>query len=100
LRPDWLTAPPNERSILEPLPDLATLSDSDLKELIDQLQREEQEVSYRRRLLHGKIDILRAELVARLQKQVGAGESPLSEVDVDKLTEILAGKAAPPTEAS
>jgi hypothetical protein len=83
---------------LEPLPDLATLSDPDLKELIDQLQREEQEVSYRRRLLHGKIDILRAELVARLQRQVGAGESPLSEVDVDKLTEILAGKAAPPTD--
>jgi anti-sigma-K factor RsiG len=85
---------------LEPLPDLATLSDSDLKELIDDLQREEQEVSYRRRLLHGKIDILRAELVARLQRQVGAGESPLSEVDVDKLSEILAGKASPPDEAS
>jgi hypothetical protein len=83
---------------LEPLPDLATLSDSDLKELIDDLQREEQEVSYRRRLLHGKIDILRAELVARLQRQVGAGESPLSEVDVDRLSEILAGKATPPTE--
>ena len=84
---------------MEPLPDLATLSDADLKELIDDLQREEQEVSYRRRLLHGKIDILRAELVARLQKQVGAGESPLSEVDVDRLTEILAGKATPPIEA-
>ena len=83
---------------MEPLPDLATLSDSDLKQLIDDLQREEQEVSYRRRLLHGKIDILRAELVARLQRQVGAGESPLSEVDVDRLTEILAGKATQPTE--
>jgi hypothetical protein len=82
---------------VEPLPDLATLSDADLKALIDDLQREEHEVSYRRRLLHGKIDILRAELVARLQKQVGAGESPLSDVDVDKLTEILAGKAAPST---
>ena len=85
---------------MEPLPDLATLSDSDLKELIDDLQREEQEVSYRRRLLHGKIDILRAELVARLQRQVGAGESPLSEVDVDRLTEILAGKASPPADAN
>jgi hypothetical protein len=82
---------------VEPLPDLATLSDTDLKELIDDLQREEHEVSYRRRLLHGKIDILRAELVARIQQQVGAGESPLSDVDVDKLTEILAGKAAPST---
>ena len=84
---------------MEPLPDLATLSDSDLKELIDDLQREEHEVSYRRRLLHGKIDILRAELVARLQRQVGEGEGPLSEVDVDRLTEILAGKATPPAEA-
>ena len=81
---------------MEPLPDLASLSDEELKSLIDDLQREEQEVSYRRRLLHGKIDILRAELVSRLQKQEGAGEGPLSEVDVDKLASILAGKAAPP----
>ena len=84
---------------MEPLPDLATLSDADLKSLIDDLQHQEQEVSYRRRLLHGKIDILRAELVSRLQKQVGAGEGPLSEVDVDKLSAILAGKATPPAEA-
>ena len=84
---------------MEPLPDLTTLSDSDLKQLIDDLQRKEQEVSYQRRLLHGRIDILRAELVARLQRRVGAGESPLSEVDVDRLSEILAGKATPPIEA-
>ena len=81
---------------MEPLPDLAALSDEELKSLIDDLQHEEQEVSYRRRLLHGKIDILRAELVSRLQKHEGAGEGPLSEVDVDKLAAILAGKAAPP----
>lgn len=81
---------------MEPLPDLATLSDAELKSLIDDLQHQEQEVSYRRRLLHGKIDILRAELVARLQQQEGAGEGPLSEVDVDKLAAILAGKATPP----
>ena len=81
---------------MEPLPDLAALSDEELKSLIDDLQHEEQEVSYRRRLMHGKIDILRAELVSRLQKQEGAGEGPLSEVDVDKLAAILAGKAAPP----
>jgi hypothetical protein len=83
---------------LEPLPDLASLSDADLKELIDKLTQEEAEVSYRRRILHGKIDILRAELQARLQKQVGQGESPLKEIDVDKLAAILASKAPPPTE--
>ena len=80
---------------MEPLPDLATLSDADLKLLIADLTREENEVSYQRRLLHGKIDILRAELVARLQKT--GGTSILDEVDVDHLTEILTSKAAPPS---
>ena len=79
---------------MEPLPDLATLSDQDLKKLIDDLTREEQEVSYRRRLLHGKIDILRAELVARLKAT--EGKTVLETVDVESLTAILAGKAAPP----
>jgi hypothetical protein len=83
---------------MEPLPDLKALSDQELRDLIRDLVREERDVSYRRRLLHGKIDILRAELVARLQKQVGEGETPLSEVDVEKLTEILASKAPPPTD--
>ena len=81
---------------MEPLPDLATLTDPDLKGLIDEYTKEEQEVSYRRRILHGKIDILRAELVARLQKT--QGRSVLDQVDVESLTEILAGKATPPSE--
>ena len=55
-------------------PDLGALSDQELKELIDGLTVEEQEVSYRRRILHGKIDILRAELVNRLRKKHEAGE--------------------------
>lgn len=80
---------------MEPLPDLATVSDEDLKKLIDELTTEEQEVSYRRRLLHGKIDILRAELVARLRRT--EGQSVLEGVDMDALTEILSGKATPRT---
>jgi hypothetical protein len=80
---------------VEPLPDLASLSDAELKQLIQDLTREEHEVSYRRRILHGKIDILKAELVARLQKS--GGRSVLDHVDVEHLTDILAGKAAPPS---
>lgn len=80
---------------MEALPDLATLSDSDLRDLIRRLLEEEREISYRRRILHGKIDILRAELVRRLQSLVERGESPLAEVDLDRLTAILAVKAAP-----
>jgi hypothetical protein len=83
---------------VEALPDLGTLSDEELRDEIRRLMKEERDVSYRRRILHGKIDILRAELQARLQKQVGGGESPLNEVDVDRLAEILSSKAAPPTE--
>ena len=79
---------------MEPLPDLTSLSDDDLKKLIDDLTEEEQEISYRRRLLHGKIDILRAELVARLQQT--QGRSVLESVNVESLTEILTGKATPP----
>jgi hypothetical protein len=80
---------------VEPLPDLATLSDADLKQLIADLTAEEKEVSYRRRLLHGKIDILRTELVARLRET--GGKSVLDQVDVESLTEILTSKAAPPS---
>jgi hypothetical protein len=80
---------------VEPLPDLVSTSDEELKHLIDEYTQEEQEVSYRRRILHGKIDILRAELVARLQKT--GGRSVLDDVNVEALTKILAGKAAPPS---
>jgi hypothetical protein len=81
---------------VEALPELSSLTDAELKDLIDRLMEEEQEVSYRRRMLHGKIDILRAERTARLQQRVGEGRSPLEEVDVDRLTAILSQKAAPP----
>jgi hypothetical protein len=78
---------------VEPLPDLGSLSDQELKKLKDDLEAREHEVSYERRILHGKIDILRAELVARLQRS--GGKSVLDEVDVARLTEILSGKSSP-----
>ena len=92
--------PPSERKAdrVEPFPNLASMSDADLKAEIDKLTEEEQEVSYRRRLLHGRIDMLRTELVARLQQS--EGKSVLDQVDVEGLAKILAGKAAPPSEES
>jgi hypothetical protein len=83
---------------LEPLPDLASLTDHELRELIEQLMEQEHRVSYERRILHGKIDILRAELQVRLKKQVGDEDSPLRDIDVDKLAAILAARAAPSSE--
>ena len=83
---------------MEALPDLESLSDQELRDLIHSLMEQERSVSYERRILHGKIDILRAELQARLKKEVGEGRGPLHEVDVDKLAEILAAKAPPSSE--
>jgi len=77
---------------MDTFPDLGALGDQDLKDLIGELTKQEQEVSYQRRILHGKIDILRAELVNRLRKKHESGEDVLSVTDVDKLTDILAGK--------
>ena len=83
----------------ETFPDLSNLTDQELKDLIAQLSDEEHEVSYRRRLLHGKIDILRAELVNRLRGRHAGGEDIFSGADVERLTDILAGRATPPSEA-
>jgi hypothetical protein len=74
-------------------PDLGSLSDEELKDLIDKLTEEENEISYKRRVLHGKIDILRAELVNRLRNKHERGDTMFSGDDVAQLTEILAGKA-------
>jgi hypothetical protein len=74
-------------------PDLGSLSDKELRDLIDNLTQEENEISYKRRVLHGKIDILRAELVNRLRQKREQGASLISGDDVRQLTEILAGRA-------
>jgi hypothetical protein len=70
--------------------DLGVKSDEEVRELLDELYREEQRVSYRRRVLHGKIDILRSELVRRLKVGREAGEEVITGQDIDKLIDILA----------
>ena len=73
-------------------PDLGSLTDLQLKDVIRQLTQEETEVSYKRRILHGKIDILRAELVNRLRRQHEGGEITITGDDVQQLTDILANR--------
>ena len=78
----------------ETFPDVSAMSEKELKELINELTDEERELSYRRRLLHGKIDILRAELVNRLRARREAGDVLITGQDVQQLTDILLGKVA------
>jgi hypothetical protein len=86
-------------TIDDTFPDIGSMSDEELKQLITELTEEEREVSYRRRLLHGKIDILRAELVNRLRAKREEGESTLSGADVQQLTDILMGRLPSSEEA-
>ena len=81
----------------ETFPDIGSMSDQELKELIEKLTGEEQEVSYQRRILHGQIDILRAELVNRLRENRPEGETLIKGDDVERLSQILSGKSDAPT---
>jgi hypothetical protein len=91
---------PGMRAMEEPdlgegaLLDLEDKSNEELRELLGDLNAEEQRLSYRRRVLHGKIDILRAELVRRLKSDREAGESvdAISGGDIDRLIKILANE--------
>lgn len=77
---------------MDTFPDLGSLSDQELKALIEDLTAQEVDVSYQRRILHGKIDILRAELVGRLRRRHADGDEVITGEDVQKLTDILAGR--------
>lgn len=71
------------------LTDLHEKSDADLRDILDQFYEEERKISYKRRILHGKIDILRAELVERLKNNRKAGQSLVSGKDIERLSKIL-----------
>ena len=82
----------------ERLVNVQSYSDQELKELAQRLSEHEAQISKRRRLLHGEIDILRAEMVRRLRDRHGAGGSLISDGDVDALVKVLSGR--PPREGS
>lgn len=74
----------------EALLNLESKSLEDLRALLDELYEEEQKVSYHRRVLHGRIDILRAELVRRLKGEREGGGDVVSGHDIERLIDILA----------
>ncbi|MGW1724791.1 RsiG family protein [Streptomyces sp. NPDC002306] len=76
----WLTAEPPEH-------ELAVLSLAELRTLRRDAQRDEADLSYVRRLLQGRIDILRAELARRGPASVV--DEPGEASVVDRLPEIL-----------
>ena len=76
---------------MDDIVDLVSRSDDALRALVVELEAEEREISRRRRILQGKLDILHAELVMRLQHKHKQGEAVISADDVQRLSRILAG---------
>jgi hypothetical protein len=74
---------------LEPMPDLATVGDDELRTMILALEHEEDDVSLERRVLQGRIDLLRAERSRRVR---GGEWGP------DRITEALLRGGGPGTE--
>lgn len=91
--------PAREVGTVDDIVDLVSRSDEELRGLIAEFEAEEREISRQRRILHAKIDILRAELVMRLQQTREEGTSLISANDLERLTQILAGRGPGAREA-
>ncbi|MCZ7662016.1 MAG: hypothetical protein M5U22_03245 [Thermoleophilia bacterium] len=80
------------------LVDIQSYTDNELKALADSLRVEEHEISKKRRIIHAKLDILRAEMVRRLRDKHGSGQSLFGEGDVERLSAILSSRGLPAEE--
>ncbi|MBU2602161.1 MAG: hypothetical protein KKA32_08335 [Actinobacteria bacterium] len=81
-----------DTSSFELLIDIQSKGDDEIKVLAEQLAAEEREVSKTRRIIHAKLDILRAEMVRRLRDKHSSGKSLFVEGDVEKLSSILSSR--------
>lgn len=70
--------------------DVASLSFEELERLYQSLRREEARVSYRRRVTQGTIDILKNELLARLESTSAAAGAATDEELVRTIARVLA----------
>ena len=77
---------------MDDIVDLVSRSDDELRALVASFEAKEREISRQRRILQGELDILRAELVMRLQRGHKDGESAITATDLQRLSRILAGQ--------
>lgn len=82
----------HDTSSFELLLDIQNQTDDEIKRLVEALAEEERAVSKKRRIIHAKLDLLRAEMVRRLRDTHSTGGSLFEEVDVEKLSAILSSR--------
>lgn len=76
------------------------MDDEALRARIREIRAAEEAVSYERRILHGRIDVLRSEILARIADQSGETASRSEAASkaslLDRLTDVLSHKGPPP----
>ncbi len=75
-----------------------TFSDDELRDRIREVKREEEQISYERRLLHGRIDVVRSEILTRIERRAGVEQhdaDPLQDL-VRRLSDALTHTGPPP----
>ncbi len=77
-----------------------TLTDDDVRERLRAARRAEEDLSFQRRILHGRIDVVRSEILARVDRGRGV-DHVVGDLDdlVARLKEALTHKGPPPIEA-
>jgi hypothetical protein len=82
--------------------DPQAMDDEQLRARIREIRSEEEAVSYERRMLHGRIDVLRSEILARISGQSADGASASEAASqaslLDRLTDVLSHKGPPPVD--
>ena len=80
--------------------DPQAMDDEELRSRIREIREAEEAVSYERRMLHGRIDVLRSEILARIAGQAGETTPPSEAASkaslLDRLTDVLSHKGPPP----
>ncbi len=84
------------------LADPKAMDDGQLRARIREIRDAEDAVSYERRMLHGRIDVLRSEILARIAGQSTEGASRSEAASkaslLDRLTDVLSHKGPPPVD--
>jgi|SRR3954470_11970895 hypothetical protein len=75
----------------------SSISDDELRDRIREVKRDEEQVSYERRMLHGRIDVVRSEILARVDRRTGVEEPSDDLADlVRRLSDALTHTGPPP----
>lgn len=78
--------------------DFPNLTDEELRDTVHRLSHREREISFQRRFLHGQIELARADLQRRLNRDQPMTLTPAEIEDLDKALRGIVTIPLPPSE--